>query len=216
MFKNYLKTTIRNLWKNRTYSFLNIFGLAIGITCAGLIFLWVEDELTFNHHNVKRNQIYQVMENQFYDGKTYTFAATPGPLWQGMKAEIPGVVNTSRTSWNQTQLFSLNDKAIYENGIYADSSLFSILTVPFIQGKQKDVFKDIHSLVISEKMAKKFFPQYVSTTGDNNIIGKTLKVDNNESYMITGVIKEKFRDNSSVKFDGVIPFQVYYEKNDWL
>src|SRR5258708_32815983 len=122
MLKNYFKTTIRNLWTNRTYSFLNIFGLAIGITCAGLIFLWVEDELTFNNNHTKRNELFQVMENQFYAGKIYTFAATPGPLSQGMKAEIPGVVNTTRTTWQQNILFSLNDKSIYENGFIADSN----------------------------------------------------------------------------------------------
>ena len=80
MFKNYLKTSLRALLKNKTYSFLNIFGLAIGIACAGLIFLWVEDELNFNHNFSKRDNLYQIYENQTYEGKISTFHATPGPM----------------------------------------------------------------------------------------------------------------------------------------
>jgi len=209
MLKNYLKTTIRNLWRNRTYSFLNIFGLAIGITCAGLIFLWVEDELTFDNNHIKKNELFQVMENQFYAGKIYTFASTPGPLSQGMRTEIPGVVNSTRTSWQQNMLFSLNDKSIYENGYMADSNIFSMLTVQFVQGKQANVFKDNQSVVISEKMAKKFFGE------DSNIIGKAIKVDNKENFIVTGVVKDMPK-NSSLQFDWVVPFQNYLDKNDWL
>ena len=209
MLKNYLKTTIRNLWNSRTYSFLNIFGLAIGITCAGLIFLWVEDELNYDSHNLKKNQLFQVMENQFYAGKTYTFAATPGPLSQGMKTEIPGVVNSSRSTWPQNILFSLNDKSVYENGYMADSNIFSMLTMQFVQGRAANVFKDIHSLVISEKMAVKFFGN------DVNVVGKSLKVDNKDDFIITGVVKD-IPKNSTIQFDWIAPFQNYLDHNDWL
>src|SRR5947207_12798013 len=123
MFKNYFKTAIRNLWKNKTYSLLNILGLSVGITCAALIFLWVEDEMTYDHFQAKRENLYQILENQFYEGKTYTFSATPGPLAQGMKDEMPSVRNSCRTTWGQTKLFSLDDKSIFENGYYSDASL---------------------------------------------------------------------------------------------
>ncbi|HMH32453.1 MAG TPA: ABC transporter permease [Puia sp.] len=209
MFKNYLKTTIRNLWKNKTYSFLNIFGLAIGITCAGLIFLWVEDEVTYDHQNVKKERIYQVLENQHYDGKNYTFGATPGLLAPGMKTDIPGVLNSARTNWQETLLFSLGDKSLYEKGFYADSSILSILTLPFAQGKAANVFSQLNSLVISEKMAKKFFGN------DKNIIGKILKVDNKENFVITGVIKD-IPENSTIQFEWIAPFEIYFKKNDWL
>ena len=94
MLKNYLKTAFRNIWKTKGYSFLNIFGLAVGIACAGFIFLWVENELSFDQNNDKKDQLYQVLENQAYDGKTYTFSATPGLLGPVMKDEIPGIKNT--------------------------------------------------------------------------------------------------------------------------
>src|SRR6185436_2907438 len=157
MIKNYFKTAFRNLWKNKTNGFLNVFGLAVGITCAGLIFLWVEDELSYNHYNEKKDQLYQVLENQPYEGKTYTFSATPGVLAQAMKEELPGVKNTCRFTWEQYTLFTLGEKAIYERGDYADSSVFSMFTIPLVQGKKENVFQQLHSLVISEKMAKKFF-----------------------------------------------------------
>ena len=80
MLKNYFKTAFRSLWSNKTYGTLNVFGLAIGIACAGLIFLWVEDEMSYDDHNEKKDQLYQVWENQAYEGKIYTFSATPGVM----------------------------------------------------------------------------------------------------------------------------------------
>ena len=209
MIRNYLKTSFRNLWKNKTYSFLNIFGLSVGIACAGFIFLWVEDELNYDHNNCNRNQLYQVLENQAYEGKTYTFSATPGLLAPSMKEEIPGIKNSCRTTWQQYTLFSLDDKAIYERGFYADSSLFSMFTIPFAQGKKEHAFDQLHSLVISEKMAKKFFGD------EKNAIGKTLKVDNKEEYVITGVIKD-LPENSTLQFAWLAPFKVYLNNNSWL
>ncbi|TMI81334.1 MAG: FtsX-like permease family protein, partial [Bacteroidetes bacterium] len=209
MIKNYLKTAFRNLWKNKTYGFLNIFGLAVGVTCAGFIFLWVEDELSYDHNNYKRDQLYQVIENQAYEGKTYTFGATPGLLAVGMKEEIPGIKNTCRMTWGQYTLFSLGDKAIYEEGFYADSSIFSMFTLPFEQGKKENALTQLHSVVITEKMAKKFFGD------DKTIIGKSLKLDNKEDYIVSGVLKD-LPENTSIQFGWLAPFQVYLDKNTWL
>src|SRR5215469_1981374 len=80
MLVNFFKITFRNLWKNRGYSFLNIFGLAIGIACAGLIFLWVEDEVGYDQFLANKDRLYYIKTNQTYEGKTRTFDATPVPL----------------------------------------------------------------------------------------------------------------------------------------
>ena len=209
MIRNYLKMAFRNLWKNKTYSFLNIFGLAVGIACAGLIFLWVDDELSFDHHNEKKDQLYQVFENQAYEGKTYTFSATPGVMAPAMVQELPGVKNACRLTWQQYTLFNLGEKAIYERGFYADSSIFSMFTVPFVKGTKQNAFQQLHSLVISEKMAAKFF-------GDQkDIIGKTLRVDNKEEHVITGVFTD-LPVNSTIRFDWLAPFKIYHDKNEWL
>src|SRR5215210_919828 len=208
MFKNYFKTSLRNLWKNRTYSLLNIFGLAIGIACAALIFLWVEDELTYNHYFGKRDYLYYIKNHQTYEGITHTFDATPGVLAQSMKAEIPGIKNTARSSWGNTLLFSLGDKAIYEQGNYVDSNLFSMLQLSFIRGKSAEAFTQLHAVVISKKMADKFF-------GSTDVIGKTLKVNNQHDYIITGVI-DNLPENVSFKFEWLAPFKIFEDQNTWL
>ena len=208
MLTNYLKTAFRNLWKNKGYSFLNIGGLAIGIACAGLIFLWVEDELTFNNYFHNRENIYKVKDQQTYDGSTFTFDATPGPLAAGIKAEIPGIKNTARTTWGNNNLFSLNDKPIYQAGLYVDSSFLTMFQLQFVQGNAQHAFDQLHSLVVSEKMAMNFF----HTT---NVVGKTLRVDNKQDYIISGVIKD-LPNNVSFKFDWLAPFKIYEDQNKWL
>src|SRR5450432_1120825 len=110
MLRNYIKAAFRNLWKNKGYSFLNIGGLAIGMACAGLIFLWVEDELTFNHYFSNRANLYKVKGQQTYGGKTFISDATPGLLAEGIEAEIPGMKNTARTTFDNTALFATKDK----------------------------------------------------------------------------------------------------------
>jgi putative ABC transport system permease protein len=209
MFKNYFKTAFRNLWKNKGYGFLNIAGLAIGITCAGLIFLWVEDELSYDYINLKRDQVYQVLENQAYEGKTYTFGSTPGLLGPALKEEIPGVINSFRTTWENYTLFTLGDKTIFENGFYADSSIFDVMTLAFVEGGKENAFAQLHSVVITQKMAKKFFGDAPS------VLGKTLKVDNQEEYVVSGVLKD-LPTNSTFQFDWLAPFKVYMDKNSWL
>ena len=208
MLKNYIKTGFRNLWTNKGYSLLNIGGLAIGIACAGLIFLWVEDELTFNHYFSNRDNLYKVKDRQTYDGTTFTFDATPGPFAQGIKAEIPGIKNTARTTWGNSVLFSLNDKTIYEQGLYVDSPFLKMFQLRFVKGTAAGAFAQLHSIVISEKMANSFF-------GTTNVIGKTLKIDNKQDYVISGVIKD-LPENVSFKFNWLSSFKIYEDQNQWL
>jgi len=208
MLRNYFKITFRNLWKNKGYSFLNIFGLAIGIACAALIFLWVENELTWNHYFSNRDNLYLVKDQQTYDGTVFTFDATPGPLAQAVKAEIPGIRKSARSTWGNSELFSLAGKAIYESGNYVDSSFLKMFQLQFIEGNAGNAFNQLYSLVISEKMAKKFFQS-------TDVIGKTLKMNNRRDYVITGVIKD-LPQNVSFKFDWLAPFKIYLDQNDWL
>src|ERR1700752_2732825 len=106
MFKNLFKTAVRTLLRNKTYSLLNIFGLAIGIACAGLIFLWVEDELSYDQFP-KKDLVYHIQENQTYEGKVRTFNSSPGLLAPAIEKEIPGIAAASRSK-RRKPLFSLN------------------------------------------------------------------------------------------------------------
>lgn len=208
MFKNYFKTTFRNLWKTKGYSLLNIGGLAIGIACAALILLWVEDELTFDHYFSNRENLYKVKDRQTYDGTTFTFDATPGVLAQGMKSEIPGIKNTARSSWSSRILFTLNGKEIYEEGAYVDSSFFSMFHLDFIKGDPAHAFDQLYAVVVSEKMAMKFFES-------TDIVGKTLTINNKKSYVVTGVIKD-LPKNVSFRFDWLSSFKIIEDENAWL
>ena len=208
MFKNYFKTTFRNLWKTKGYSLLNIGGLAIGIACAALIFLWVEDELTFDHYFSNRDNLYKVKDRQTYNGTTFTFDATPGLLAQRMRSEIPGIKNTARSSWSNRVLFSLNGKEIYEEGVFVDSSFFSMFHLDFIKGDPARAFDQLYAVVISEKMAMKFFES-------TNVVGKTLIINNKKSYVVSGVIKD-LPKNVSFNFDWLSSFKIMEDENPWL
>jgi putative ABC transport system permease protein len=209
MSRLFYKTLLRNFWKNKSYSLLNMFGLSIGITCAALIFLWVENEYSYDRENSKRNYLYSILENQAFNGKIYTFSSTPGLMAPAMKMEIPGLLNTGRTTWDQNLLFSEADKSIFQKGYYADSSMISMINLPFVQGEPAKAFSLLYSIVVSEKMARKFF-------GDNkNVLGRTLKADNKHDFTITGVFKD-FPTNSSFQFEWLSPFEVYLNDNQWL
>ncbi|SDG41757.1 ABC transporter permease [Chitinophaga filiformis] len=215
MFKSYLKATLRNLWKNKTYSFLNIFGLAIGIVCAGVIFLWVEDEVNFDSTYVKRNRLYSLQANWNYEGSIRTFSSTPGLAGPAVKDEIPGIANTCRmTDFAPSLLFNIGEKSVYASGRYAEASLFDMFTLPFAEGNAKTAFKDLDAIVITQKTAKKFFGD------DKNIVGRRVKVDNQQEYVISGVLKD-LPENSTLQFDWVLPFQIYFQQrkeslSDWL
>jgi putative ABC transport system permease protein len=210
MFKNYFKTSLRNLWKNKTYSFLNIFGLSIGIACAALIFLWVENEINWDSFNTKKDRLYYVRENQKYDTYTATFGSTPGVMAPAIQAEIPGIANTCRTSEGQMSfLFSIGNKSVYASGKYAEPSLFSMFTLPFVQGNARTAFTQLYSIVITEKTAKKFFGN------DKNIIGKTVRIDNKQDYVVTGILKD-IPENSSMQFEWIAPFEIWFKQSDWL
>lgn len=123
MIKNYLKAAWRALKRNKKFGVLNIVGLAVGVTCTSLIFLWVEDELNFNHNFAKRDNLFHVMQNEKNDAGINTNGSTPGPLSAALKADIPGIVNSGRLSWAMDELAVVGEKMIKEKGMYADPSV---------------------------------------------------------------------------------------------
>lgn len=209
MIKNYLKTAVRSLWSNKSYGFLNVAGLAVGIAAAALIFLWAENEISYNEHFKDPDKIFKVMAHQSFDNTTHTFASTPGKLAAGMKEDIPGVGITARTDWGARFLFSKDDKHIFEQGIHIDSTFFKIFNFPFLFGDPEKPFNQINSIVISQKMAEKFF-------GSAEKAYKQSLIFNNEKAMEINGIFEDLPKNSSFQFDFAIPFKLYEENNEWL
>jgi ABC-type antimicrobial peptide transport system permease subunit len=190
--------SFRIITRNKTFSILNILGLATGITCAALILLWVEDEITYNDFP-KQKQLYALYQNQNYSGTIYSFQVAPNPLAAVLKEEIKGIKNVTRFSGYNRNLFTFNDKMIYQTGAYADSSIFSMLNIEFIFGNAATAFHAAYPIVITEDMAAKFF-------GTDNPIEKSLKKENGQEYEVTAVIKN-LNSNSDFTFSWLIPFQ---------
>ncbi|HVX25711.1 MAG TPA: ABC transporter permease [Parafilimonas sp.] len=202
MFKNLFNTTLRNLWRNKGYSFLNIFGLAIGIACAGLIFLWSEDELNWDNNNIKKSQLYQLEVNMTSDGNNFTMGSTPRPMGKAMQAEIPGIANTARVSdQGQRLLFDANNKSVYSTGLYADPSLFSMFSFDFVEGNAKNPLPQLYSVVLTQTTAKKFFGN------ERNVVGKTIRVDNKQDYVVSGVVKD-MPENSTLQFEWIASYEI--------
>ncbi|MGV8947661.1 MAG: ABC transporter permease, partial [Lutibacter sp.] len=208
MLKNYFKILIRGLFKNKGYSVLNIFGLAIGITCASLIFLWVENELDYNKSFPNKDYIHKILTSQEYNGEIYTFDATPGILAPTLKGEEPGIKYITRFN-EDVRLVTLDEKTFYKNGAYVDDDFYNIFSIKFIEGSISNVKSDINGIVITQKTAKQYFGT------DNNIVGKTLKLDNTKDSKITGVIAD-LPENVSLQFDWLISFKAYEIGKDFL
>ena len=152
MFRNYLLAAYRNLRKNKGFSILNIAGLSVGIACAALIFLWVEDEADYDHWVPDHNHIARVMETEMRTGANPgPYFAAPGPTGPAILAEITGVKDVARTTNNTAlmQAFGIGDKVIIEQGNYADSSLISMLALQFVWGEPEQAFGQTHSVILS-------------------------------------------------------------------
>ncbi|SFN65269.1 ABC transporter permease [Salegentibacter flavus] len=209
MLKNYIKIAWRNIWNNKGYTFLNIFGLAIGITCAALILLWIDNEMSYNEYFADYEDIYTIKNTQTYGDETFVFEATPGPLAELMRNEIPGIGNVSRSASSES-LFSHEEKNIHQTGKYVEPEFFEIFELKFIQGDPSTAFHDLHSIVVTESMARKFF-------GSGDVLNKTLRLNQGQSYVITAVI-EDLPENISprFRFSWLSPFKNYENANEWL
>lgn len=209
MFKNYLKIAWRNLWRNKGYSALNIFGLAIGITCASLILLWVEDELSFDGNFQKQDQVYYVPTNQLYEGEWRTFfQATPGPLAKVIKDEIPGIVGSSRTM-GEDLLFEVGEHSINKYGRFADPDFLDMFSLSFLEGKLENAFNKPDAIVISQETATHLFGEGTS------VLGQVIRVNNDTNFIITGVF-ENLPTNVSYWFDWVAPFERLAADRPWM
>ncbi len=209
MFKNYIFTALRSYWKQKGFTFLNLAGLTIGLTTSLLIMLWVVDEFNYDGFHENSEQLYRIMENQTYSGQMFTFSATPGLLAEALKTEIPEITHATRTTWGDEKQFTVGEKIIKEKGLFADGEFFEMFTFPFVAGDAETALNDITSIVISEILAEKYFESATAA------LGKTIRIDNETDYKVTGVFRD-VPDNSSIKFDFVLPFEVYLKENEWL
>jgi putative ABC transport system permease protein len=206
MFKNHFKSALRNIWGNKVFSCINIFGLAIGIACSLLIFLFVKDEISYDRFNKDANHTYRVVQDFINDdGTTVPDATTPPALAPAMQRQIPDVLCATRLFANpdggQDFLFKYEDRKFNEQKIFfVDSNFFHVFSFQFLKGNAEHAFKDPNSIVITETVSKKYF-------GNSNPISKTLMAEtpqSSEGLMVTGVIKD-VPANCHFHFDFAIP-----------
>jgi len=186
MLKNYLKIALRNLLKYKGYSLINIFGLAVGMASCILILLYVHDELSYDQHHEKADQIYRVTREWFNsDGSPNLHlghVAPPiGPL---LKNDFPDILQMARISSGGNPLLRYQDNVFQEERFYfADPNIFEIFTLPLLKGDPKTALADPNSIVLTPAMAKKYF-------SDADPLGKVLNIDNQADLKVTGVMSE--------------------------
>ena len=204
MFRNYLITAIRSLFRQKGFSLINILGLAFGLACALLILLWVQDELSFDRFHEHAERLYRVEEDQYYSGEVYHVNVTPypsGPVW---KDEIPEIEDACRYQWPSGMLFTYGEKAFYEGGCVAvDSTFFDLFNYEFLHGNKATALTEPYSAVLTEETAEKYF-------GDENPIGKSLSVNNQFEFTVTAVLRS-IPKNSINQFDILVPFDYLQE-----
>ena len=206
MFKNYLKIALRNIQRYKGYSFINIAGLAIGMTCCLLILLYVNQELSYDRFHKNSHRIYRVaMETTSTDGKFRT-AQSVFPLAPAFKMDYPDVTKIARVLfWSEKSLVKSGDKKFFEKRfVFADNELFDIFTFPVIKGKKDNPLADKSSIVITQSTAEKYF-------GKENPIGKILQYDNHYNFRVTAVIAD-IPVNSHFHFDLAVPISVVDKK----
>lgn len=198
----FIKQTFRILFRNKTYSILNILGLAIGIAAAALIFLWVEYHFSYNKAIPKYKNLYVIGQNQVYDGETFTFWVAPGPLSKTLNERVPEIKCHTRYYSDNAVTFTWQEhsKTLTETGCYVDSTIFGMIDLELLHGNPKTAFEPANPIVISQKMAGKFF-------GDENPIGQVLNDEHGGSYQVTGVFKD-IPKNTAYRFDWLIPFRI--------
>lgn len=201
MFKNYLKIALRNIKRHKGYSFINIAGLAVGMACCILILLWVRDELSFDrfHHNL--DNIYRVIRQEQDTAEAGKDALTPPPLAAALKEKFPAITHATRLGSWRRWLVTYGEKKFYETRYRcADPDFFEMFNFPFIKGNPEKALLNTYSVVLTEKMAEKYF-------GNEDPMGKTLNINKQFDVTVTGVIKN-VPENSTLKFDLILPFRV--------
>jgi predicted permease len=208
MIKHYFKTALRNLWRTRGFSFLNIFGLAVGIATASLIFLWIEDEAGYDKDFPNNENIYITKSEQPADEGLRVFDAVSGLLSPAMKAEIPGIKYAARADWGRSYLFTKDEQAVYQNGQIVDPEFMDVFSLQFVEGNRANALARPDQLVITQSAANRIF-------GQGSALGKTVRVNNDKSYVVSGVVKD-LPTNSSIQFDWLISFEEFEKENAWV
>jgi putative ABC transport system permease protein len=209
MLQNYLKIAWRNLFKSKTSSIINISGLAVGMSVAILIALWIYDEVSFDKYHKNYDRIAQVMQHQTFNGEIGTQNSNPAVMGE----EIRRVYGTNfkyvlQSSWNFNHVLTYGDKMILKPGSFFEPQAPDMLSLKILSGS-KDGLKDINSIMMAKSAATALF-------GDEEPIGKIIKVDNRMDLKVTGIY-EDLPDNTTFReLQILMPWELYLAQNQWI
>jgi ABC-type antimicrobial peptide transport system permease subunit len=208
MYQNYFKTALRNLWKNKGYSAINILGLAIGMSVALLIGLWVKFQVSVDSFHTNGEQIVVVMKKTFFNNVKGTQHGVMLPLYDELKASYPEVHRATRVDWGSSHGLIVGETRISKEGHYVDPEFLTMFTFPLVKGDVTKALFDPYSIVITESLASALF-------GEEEPMGKTIILDKNKELMVTGVLKD-VPPNSTITFDFLMPFELNILSNEWV
>lgn len=211
MFKNYLKIAFRNFGRNKGYTFINIFGLAIGMAVCILLMLWVQNEISYDKFHKNSDQIYSIIQEGIWnDGETYGSRTIPYRLAPLMHELYPEVEQHVRLRTFNGLMMKVDNKTFYENNVLlTEPALFEMFSFKLLHGDIETAFKDIQNMIISESTAQKYF-------GDEDPMGKVISLNDEDNFTVAGIAADPPL-NSTIYFTMIIPFELLGEQriNSW-
>ncbi len=208
MLRNYLNTALRNLFKNKAFSLINILGLALGMACSLLIWLWVRDEKMMDAFHANEDNLYTIFERQYHDGIIDGRYNTPGPLAAELKTVFPEVEYATGMSWDESHAFEAHGKVLKQVGAYASPDFFNVFSYRLIAGQPETALRNTVDIAISRKMAETFFGS------PSDALGQSLRFSNKKDLKVTAVF-ENVPAHSSRKFDYILNWETFYEQHSW-
>lgn len=209
MYKNYFKIALRNLLKNRGYSFINIGGLAVGLASAMLIFLWIADEYSYDKFQTNYHNTYQLYQSQEWNmGHIGTAEAMPYPMLETLPAKASQIKNISMTNWGEGNMLQVGETRINKMQLSVSQDFLKMFTFPLIKGDVNHALDELTSIVITESTAKALF-------GDADPMGQFIRIDNDREQKVTGVVRDVPRQ-SKFRFDFLLPFSYYEATQPWV
>ena len=198
MFKNHLKIAVRSLSRNKVFSLINIIGLAVGMTCALLIGLWVHNELNIDRIYPKTDRIYLLYNRDKISGTIWVWDQTPKSIATVLKKDFPAVEDAARLVHSHS-LTSVGEININSNGAIVDSGFLNIFDFPLVEGESAHILSGMYNIVVTQRMAKRLF-------GNTDPMGRTIRIDNIADFTVTGVLKD-LPATTSFDFDFLLPWQ---------
>lgn len=206
MFFSYFKIALRNLKKNKAFSAINILGLSVGMASAILIFLWINNEVSYDRFHEKKDRIYEAWNKSNFNGEVSSWNTTPKILAKALQDDIPEIETTTRVNWSESYLTKFKDKTIMMNVSIVDSSFLNVFSFPIEKGNINTALYDPTGIVLTASTAEKLFD-------NENPLGRIIEVNEQYSFTVTGVVQDP-PNNSRFQFDCLVPW-AFMRQQGW-